>query len=141
MRATITSFHATWSGVVANGTLTGKLQSGTSVSRDSARVKFRVAAVSRGRRCDVITLRLAPLTLELLGVQVTTTHISLDVYARNGRLLGDLFCALSRAEVTIPRSSRVARALNSRLDGRSLRVFAASSSLTASAAQAQPQSC
>jgi hypothetical protein len=141
MRAKITSFQATSSGVVANGTLTGKLQSGTSVSRDSSRVRFQVAAARRGARCDVITLRLAPLTLELLGVQVQTTHISLDVYARKGRVLGDLFCALSRAKVTFPRTARVARALNSQLDGRSLRVFAASSALPASAAQAQPQSC
>jgi hypothetical protein len=138
MRAKITSFHATASGVVADGTLTGKLRSGTSVSRDSAPVRFRVAAARRGRRCDVITLRLAPLTLELLGVQVKTSHISLDVYARKGRVLGDLFCALSHAKVRFP---RVARALNSRLDGRSLRVFSASESLAASAAQAQPQSC
>src|SRR3954471_24958559 len=145
MRAKITSFRATSSGVVANGTLTGKLRSGTNVSRDRAPVKFRVAAAPRGRRCDVITLRLAPLTLELLGVQVKTSHISLDVYARKGRVLGDLFCALSHAKVTFPRTARVAHALNSRLDGRSLRVFAASSSLPASSAQAppqpQPQSC
>src|SRR4051794_16164673 len=141
MRAKITSFRATSSGVVANGTLTGKLRSGTKVSRDRAPVKFRVAAAPRGRRCDVITLRLAPLTLELLGVQVKTSHISLDVYARKGRVLGDLFCALSHAKVTFPRTARVAHALTSRLDGRSLRVFAASSSLPASSAQAQPQSC
>jgi hypothetical protein len=138
MRAKITSFRATASGVVANGTLTGKLRSGTSVSRDSAPVKFRVAATRRGRRCDVITLRLAPLTLELLGVQVKTSHISLDVFARKGRVLGDLFCALAHAKVTFPRA---ARALNSRLDGRSLRVLSASESLPASVAQAQPQSC
>src|SRR3954451_233257 len=125
MRAKITSFRATSSGVVANGTLTGKLRSGTNVSRDRAPVKFRVAAAPRGRRCDVITLRLAPLTLELLGVQVKTSHISLDVYARKGRVLGDLFCALSHAKVRFP---RVARALNSRLDARSLRVFSASES-------------
>ena len=136
MRAKITDFRATASGVVANGTLTGKLRSGATVSRDSAPVRFRVAAKRRGRRCDVITLRLAPLTLELLGVQVKTSHISLDVYARKGRVLGDLFCALSRAKVTFP---RVASALNSRLDGRSLRVLSASESLHASAAQAQPQ--
>jgi hypothetical protein len=86
----------------------------------------------------VITLRLAPLNLELLGVQVKTSHISLDVFARKGRVLGDLFCALAHAKVTFP---RVARALNSRLDGRSLRVLAASSSLPAGAAQAQPRSC
>jgi hypothetical protein len=141
IRAKITSFRATASGVVANGTLTGKLRSGTSVSRDSAPVRFRVAAKRRGRRCDVITLRLAPLDLELLGVQVTTSHIKLDVYARKGRVLGDLFCALAHAKVTFPRSARVARALNSRLDGRSLRVLAASASLPANAAQAQPQTC
>src|SRR6476469_3861990 len=75
MRAKITSFRATASGVVADGVLTGKLRSGTSLSRDSAPVTFRVAAARRGRRCDVITLRLAPLDLELLGVQVTTSHI------------------------------------------------------------------
>jgi hypothetical protein len=141
MKAKITNFRATQDGVVANGTLTGRLRSGTSVSRDSAPVKFRVVAQRRGRRCDVITLRLAPLTLELLGVQVKTSHISLDVFARRGRVLGNLFCALARAEVRFP---RVARALNSRLDGRSLRVFTASQSLPAAAGAAQaqqPRSC
>ena len=71
LSARITSFRATASGVVAKGTLTGKLNSGTSVSRQSAPVKFAVAAASSGARCNVITLRLAPLDLELLGVQVT----------------------------------------------------------------------
>jgi hypothetical protein len=138
MRAKITSFRATASGVVADGVLTGRLRSGTSVSRDSSPVTFRVAAVRRGQRCNVITLRLAPLDLELLGVQVTTSHISLDVYARKGRVLGDLFCALAHAKVTFP---RVARALNSRLDGRPLQVMATSSSLPAGVAQTQPKTC
>src|SRR3954463_12229106 len=130
MRAKITSFHATASGVVADGTLTGRLRSGTSVSRDTAPVRFRVAATRKGRRCDVITLRLAPLDLELLGVQVQTSHISLDVYAHKGRVLGDLFCALAHAKVTFPRVARVARALNHRLDNKPLRVFAATQSLS-----------
>jgi len=138
MRAKITTFRATASGVVADGTLTGRLRSGTSVARDRAAVRFRVAAKRRGRRCDVITLRLAPLDLELLGVQVNTSHIKLDVYAHKGRVLGDLFCALAHAKVTFP---RVARAMNARLDGRSLHVFSASESLSASAVQAQPTSC
>ena len=141
LSARITSFRATASGVVANGTLTGKLSTGTSVSRQSAPVRFAVAAASRGARCNVITLRLAPLDLELLGVQVTTSYISLDVYAVHGRVLGDLFCALAHAKVTFPRAARAARALNSHLAGRSLRVFAASESLPATAAQAQPQIC
>jgi hypothetical protein len=138
MRAKITSFHATASGVVADGTLTGRLRSGTSVARDHAAVKFRVAAKRRGHRCNVITLRLAPLDLELLGAQVKTSHISLDVFARKGRVLGNLFCALSRAKVTFP---RIARAMNARLHGRSLRVLSASESLNASAVLQAPRSC
>jgi len=138
MRAKITSFRATASGVVADGRLTGRLRSGTSVARDSSAVKFRVVAKRRGSRCNVITLRLAPLDLELLGAQVTTSHISLDVFARKGRVLGDLFCALSRAKVTFP---RIARAMNARLDGRPLRVLSASESLNASAVLQAPKTC
>lgn len=141
LTAKITSFHATASRVVATGTLAGTLTSGTKVSHQSAPVKFAVAAASSGARCNVITLRLAPLNLELLGVQVTTSYISLDVYALHGRVLGDLFCALAHAKVTLPSADRVARALNSHLAARPLRIFAASESLPASAAQAQPQTC
>lgn len=141
MTAKITRFRATTSGVVADGTLTGRLRSGKHVARDSAPVKFAVAAKRNGARCNVITLRLAALNLELLGVQVTTSHISLDVYALKGRVLGDLFCALARAKVSFPRTASVARALNHRLHGRPLPVFATSQSVPTSAAQAQPQSC
>jgi hypothetical protein len=142
MTAKITSFRATARGaVVANGVLSGTLRSGTGVSRDSAPVRFAVVAASRGGRCDVITLRLAPLDLELLGVQVTTSTISLDVYALKGRVLGDLFCALSHAKVTFPRAARVARALNARLDRQAMRVFTASEAMPAAVAHAQAPSC
>src|SRR6185312_13847077 len=141
LSAKITSFRAQRGGVVATGTLTGNLSSGKSVSHASAPVRFAVAAKAKGGRCDVITLRLAPLDLELLGVQVTTSNINLDVYALHGRVLGDLFCALSHAKVTFPRAARVARALNSRMHGRSLPVFATSERLPASSPHAQAQSC
>jgi hypothetical protein len=141
LTAKITSFHATASGVVANGTLTGKLTSGASVTNDRAPVKFAVVAPSNGARCNVITLRLAPLDLELLGVQVTTSYISLDVYALKGRVLGDLFCSLAHAKVTFPRAAREARALNAQLHGRPLRVFAASGSMPAAAGPTQAQTC
>ena len=121
MKIKITSFSAVKNGLVANGTLTGTLRSGDEVRRDRANVRFRVAQRQGRRRCDVLTLRLAPLFLELLGVRVQTSHISLDVYARRGRVLGNLFCALTRAEVRFP---RVARAMNRRLDGRPLNVAA-----------------
>jgi hypothetical protein len=137
MTAKITSFRATSRGVVANGVLTGRLRSGTGTTRDSAPVRFAAVAKPQNGRCNVITLRLAPLDLELLGVQVTTSHISLDVYALNGRVLGNLFCALARAKVVFPRAASAARALNSRLGGRPMQVFSASESLPARTAQAQ----
>lgn len=132
LTARVTSFHATKKGVLANGTLTGELASGARVSRNSAPVQFAVTAKATGGRCDVLTLHLAPLDLELLGVQVQTSTINLDIYALHGQVLGNLFCALSRAKVTFPRASHVARALNSRLHGRSLRVFTASQAVPAS---------
>ena len=79
LTARIMSFRATAGGVVGDGVLTGKLSSGTSVSRDSAPVRFSVVAKSSGGQCNVLTLRLAPLDVELLGVQVQTSYISLDV--------------------------------------------------------------
>lgn len=121
MKVRITSFAATQNGLVANGTLTGRLRSGENLSRDTSRVRFGVSQRQRAGRCDVLTLRLAPLLLELLGVRVQTSHVSLDVFARRGRVLGNLFCALARAEVRFP---RVARAMNARLDGRPLTVAA-----------------
>ncbi len=144
MTARITSFRATAAGVVADGTLSGRLSSGGGVSHQSAPVSFAVVSKAGGGRCNVLTLRLAPLDLELLGVQVTTSYISLDVYALQGRVLGDLFCGLAHAKVTFPRAALVARALNTRLAGRSLPVFTASTasgSAPARAAQAQPTTC
>jgi len=121
MNVKVKSFDATKRGIVATGTLTGRVRSGGEVARDTAPVRFRVMK-RRAGRCDILTLRLAPLFLELLGARVETSHISLDLYGRKGRVLGDLFCALSHAEVSFPDA---ARKMNKRLGGRPLRVAAA----------------
>jgi hypothetical protein len=123
----ITSFSVQNGRLVANGTVTARLASGGQAVKDTARVRLR-ALQQRGRRCDVLTLRLAPLTLELLGVRVQTTTINLELYGRRGALLGDLVCALSRARVRLP---RVAAALNRQLDGKPLRVMDATTEIRA----------
>jgi hypothetical protein len=81
--------------LVANGTPAGSFSAGGETTRDTAPVRFRNMQ-PRPRRSDVLTLRLAPLTLELLGVRVQTSDLNLRLYARRGRLLGNLFCALTR---------------------------------------------
>jgi hypothetical protein len=127
VRSKITSFSAVNGRLVANGTVTGKLAGSGEVVKDTARVRFR-ALQQNGARCDVLTLRLAPLTLELLGVRVQTSTINLELYGRRGALLGNLLCALSEAEVRLP---RIASALNRRLDDRPLRVMGASTDIRA----------
>jgi hypothetical protein len=123
----ITSFAAVQGRLVANGTLAGSFSAGGETTRDTAPVRFRIMQ-RRPRRCDVLTLRLAPLTLELLGVRVQTSDLNLQLYARRGRLLGNLFCALTRARIRLP---RIAAAINRRLDRRPLRVMAAGTDIRA----------
>ena len=122
MRAKITSFAAQDGQLVARGILTGTLRNGSAVSHDTSRIRFRVSQRRQGRRCDVLTLNLQQLFLELLGARVQTSAINLELYARRGAVLGNLFCALSRARISIP---RVAAAMNRKLDGRPLPVMAA----------------
>jgi hypothetical protein len=123
----ITSFSTVNGRLVANGTLGGTFSAGGETTRGTARVRFRVMQ-RRPRRCDVLMLRLAPLTLELLGARVQTSDVNLQLYARRGALLGNLFCALTRARIRLP---RIAAAMNRRLDGRPLRVLAASTDVRA----------
>jgi hypothetical protein len=127
VRSKITSFSTANGRLVANGTLTGSFSASGETAKETAGVRFRIMQ-RRPRRCDVLTLRLAPLTLELLGVRVQTSHIHLQLYARRGALLGNLFCALTRARIRLP---RIAAAMNRRLDGRALRVMAASTEIRA----------
>jgi hypothetical protein len=127
VRSKITGFSVQNGRLVANGTVTGRLAGSGEVVKDTARVRFR-ALQQNGTRCDVLTLRLAPLTLELLGVRVQTSTINLELYGRRGALLGNLLCALSEAEVRLP---RIAAALNRKLDGRSLPVMAATTEVRA----------
>lgn len=49
----------------------------------------------RGHRCDLVNLELGATTLNLLGLEVRTSDICLDVYAvRGDGLLGNLLCGL-----------------------------------------------
>jgi len=116
MTAKLTSVRVAASGgLVARGVVVGKLRTGGRVARDSAPVRFRVAQRKRDGACNVLTLRIAQVHLELLGVVVDTSAINLEVKARKrGGILGRLFCAVANAEIRFPRTA-VAR-LNRRLD-------------------------
>jgi hypothetical protein len=126
MHAKITSFAAQDGRLIARGVLTGTLRNGNAVTRDRSQIRFKVSQRRQGRRCDILTLNLQQLFLELLGARVETSAINLELYARRGAVLGNLFCALSRARISIP---QVAAAMNRKLDGRPLPVMAAEAPL------------
>ena len=139
IKARITKFYAHGSSLNASGVITGTLKSGGQVQKDTAPVKFKVAAASKAGRCNILTLSLQQLHLNLLGARVDTSAINLELYAMRGRILGNLFCAVSHAKIVLPRA---AAAMNRRLQGRSLRVLAAHSTTAQAAQVAQtPGSC
>jgi hypothetical protein len=133
MTAKITRFQARGNTLTATGVLTGTLGSGGKTTKDTAPVRFRVAAARAGRRCDILTLNLQQLHLELLGAEVKTSAINLELYATRGAILGNLFCALSRAKVRLP---RIAAAMNHKLGNHGLQVMAARAPINGGAAQA-----
>src|SRR5919109_942578 len=116
MTTKITSVRAAaGGGLVARGVVVGRLNAGGTVIRDRAPARFRVSQQQQDGRCNILALRLAPVHLALLGIRVDTSHISLDVTARQrGGILGRLFCAVANAEVRFPRTA-IAR-INRELD-------------------------
>ncbi|HEX4717762.1 MAG TPA: hypothetical protein VH300_04470 [Thermoleophilaceae bacterium] len=136
LKAKITRFEARGSALTAVGQITGTLGSNGQVVRDRAPVRFQVARASAGRRCNILTLNLQQLHLALLGARVDTSAINLELYGTRGAILGNLFCALSKAKIRLP---RVASAMNHRLSGHPLNVMAAQSAV-GNAAQT-PSSC
>ena len=137
INAKITRFQAKGHTLTARGVITGTLGSGGKTTKDTAPVRFRVSAQRVGSRCDILTLNLQQLYLQLLGAEVQTSAINLELYATHGQILGNLFCALSRAKIQLP---RVAAAMNHKLGKHGLPVMAARAPIKPTAAQAQ-QSC
>jgi hypothetical protein len=146
---TVKRFVARNGRVRARGTAVARL---AGVGASSKTVRKRVSAPVRvaqaGRQeCALITLRLATLRLDLLGLRVQANEINLRVSGiRRGAgagVLGRLLCSLNNTRVRIGGAARAhtaARALNSAMPRRGLRGFTATALLhpQATASQVQP---
>jgi hypothetical protein len=60
------------------------------------RTRHVTLEVKAGRQCSVLSLSIERLDLKLLGLNLTTSAINLDVKGDSNRTLGRLFCRLSR---------------------------------------------
>lgn len=98
---TITQFtrNATTGVVSAVGTLTGTFTNAAGVP--SAFTQGFTAPITsllrQGRRCRILFLDLGPLFLDVLGLQIDLSRITLDItaVAGPGNLLGNLLCAVA----------------------------------------------
>lgn len=75
-----------------------------------------------GHRCDLVSLHLGPIDLNVLGLEVTTSPICLDIYAvggspsMGGGLLGNLLCGLDHL-LTTPANGNAISALVTNIIG------------------------
>jgi len=92
---TITRLQQRGDQLVADGTLTGTAQ-GQSVTQAFKDVPLNLTAPATGA-CNILNLDLGPLNLDLLGLVVDLSPVSLDVTAvpGPGKLLGNLLCAVA----------------------------------------------
>jgi hypothetical protein len=92
------------------------------------RVTYRVTAA---RNCKIIQLHLAPLFLNLLGLEVRTSDINVQITGDRSGVLGRLFCGLSRGLSLDQqaRTERTVRSLNERLHKRGLSFLSFQTSL------------
>lgn len=93
---TLTSFALQNGALVANGILSGTDANGVShFATVSAPVSTgSTAAAAAAASCTILHLVLGPINLNVLGLQVTTNQIVLDISAipGAGNLLGNLLC-------------------------------------------------
>lgn len=79
---------------VLNGTATDAQGTVTEITDQAFTT---TAALDQGEACDILFLDLGPIFLDVLGLQVDLSEITLDVNAvpGAGNLLGNLLCAIT----------------------------------------------
>jgi hypothetical protein len=114
--ATITSFASNAAGqLLANGTISGLVTFANGATQTVTNVAFSNLVVTpASARCTILHLDLGPIFLNLLGLQLTTSPITLDLtaVAGAGNLLGNLLCAVAHLLDQNPLLSAIQNLLN-----------------------------
>lgn len=108
----------------ARGPLTVRATDEDGVTRTlQRRVNLRVKGAGP-RSCKILTLRLAELYVDLLGLEVRTSEINLRITGVPNKALGKLFCKLSKGLKLNKKklTRRAAHSLNRRIAGEELHV-------------------
>ncbi len=104
-----------------------------------------VLEVKKGVRCSVLSLSIERLDLRLLGLNLTTSAINLDVSGDSRRTLGRLFCKLSKQlrldQIRKKATRSTVRSLNSALDHRGMPAVGFSGRITGRQSQTAYAPC
>ena len=100
--ATITSFKVVDGVLTAVGTMTGDVTTvvgGVPVTTTVTNAAFSapVTILQQGAACEILTLDLGPIHLDLLGliVDLSAVHLNITAQPGPGNLLGNLLCAVA----------------------------------------------
>ena len=89
---TVTSFTTDGKKLLANGTVDGVCSAGGTLTDVAVTAPVKIAQAT----CEVLTLELGPIHLELLGLVVDLNKVVLTITADpSGGLLGQLLCSLA----------------------------------------------
>lgn len=91
---TLTGFALQNGQLVANGILAGTVSNGGGAATSFLQTVTATITSTATSSCTILHLVLGPINLNILGLQVTTNQIVLDISAipGPGKLLGDLLC-------------------------------------------------
>jgi hypothetical protein len=110
---TITSFATNAAGdLLASGSIAGTLANGLTGTVGGAFTNLLVTPANQ--RCSILNLDLGPIFLNLLGLELVTSPISVDLtaVAGPGNLLGNLLCAVVHLLDQNPLGAAVTNLLN-----------------------------
>ena len=109
---TVTRFKVVKGALTAIGTYTGTTANGTSVTNAAATAPVNTTQ-STGS-CTILDLVIGPITLNVLGLVVTTNTIHINITAQqgSGNLLGNLLCAVANLLNGGPNLGQLAALLN-----------------------------
>lgn len=122
--------------IVARGAATTNVRTRDGMNR--TQIQPVELSVGAGYGCRVLYLRLDDLRVELLGLELNTSTVTVRVHGKSSQVLGRLFCRLARA-ISLQRTAgaaKLTRSLNRGLDGRPLQVLGLRAALYAQDAQA-----
>jgi|SRR5690242_15535988 hypothetical protein len=94
---TLNNFSVQNGQLAANGTLIGTLTNTTTGVVTSIVQTISTTLVTVTGSCPILHLVIGPISLDLLGLQITTNQIVLDITAQSGpgNLLGNLLCSVA----------------------------------------------